>query len=122
MLGGLAYVTATLSYKGKDLVIENVILDTGSVGTVFSADRVSAIGLLMEPHDPVHRMWGVGGAEFVFGKRVAGLALGGLRVDDFAVQIGAMDYGFEIEGIIGMDFLLQARAIIDLGRMEVHQS
>jgi len=122
ILDGLAYVTATLNYKGQELVIENVILDTGSVGTVFSADKVSEIGLLMEPHDPIHRMWGVGGTEFVFGKRVTGLALGPLRVDDLTIQVGALDYGFAIEGIIGLDFLMQAGAIIDLDRLEVYPS
>ena len=122
MLEGLAYVTATLNYKGMELVIENVILDTGSVGTVFSADRVSEIDLLMEPHDPIHRMWGVGGTEFVFGKRVTGVALGNLHVDDFTIQVGAMDYGFAVEGIIGLDFLVRARAIIDLDRLEVYPS
>ena len=122
LVDGLAYVTATLNYKGQELAIENVILDTGSVGTVFSADRVSDIGLLMEPHDPIHRMWGVGGTEFVFGKRVTGLALGTLHVDNFAIQVGALDYGLAIEGIIGLDFLVEAGAIIDLERFEVYRS
>ena len=30
-----------------------------------------------------------------------------------------MDYGFEIDGIIGMDFLTQVGAVIDLARLEV---
>jgi hypothetical protein len=30
-----------------------------------------------------------------------------------------MDYGFEIQGILGMDFLLQAGAIIDLGELNL---
>ena len=122
ILEGLAYVTATLNHQGRELVIENVILDTGSVSTVFSADKVSEIGLLMESHDPIHRMWGVGGTEFVFGKHVTGLALGNLEVSDFAIQVGAMDYGLAIEGIIGLDFLVQAQAIIDLDRLEVYRS
>lgn len=120
ILDGLAYITATLNYKGQEIVIENVILDTGSVGTVFSADTVSEIGLLMEPHDPIHRIWGVGGTEFVFSKRVTGLAVGTLYLDNFAIQIGALDYGFAIEGIIGLDYLVQARAIIDLDRFELY--
>lgn len=31
--------------------------------------------------------------------------------------VGGMDYGFEINGILGMDFLKRARAIIDLGKL-----
>ena len=31
-----------------------------------------------------------------------------------------MDYGFDIEGIVGMDFLSPVGAVVDLARMEVH--
>jgi hypothetical protein len=43
-------------------------------------------------------------------------------VDDFAIEVGAMDYGFSLDGIVGMDFLLQVGAVIDLSRLEVHQA
>ena len=32
-----------------------------------------------------------------------------------------MDYGFAIDGDVGMDFLLQVGAVIDLSRLEVYQ-
>ena len=38
----------------------------------------------------------------------------GHGLDDFEREIGAMDYGFEFGGILGMDFLRAAGAIIDL--------
>jgi hypothetical protein len=40
-------------------------------------------------------------------------------VEDFEVEVGEMDYGFEIGGILGMDFLRAARAIIDLGQLTI---
>ena len=72
-----------------------------------------------EPEDRLYRIAGVGGTEFVFSKRLEGVALGEMELRDFEVQIGAMNYGFPIQGIIGMDFLLQFQAVIDLGRLEV---
>jgi hypothetical protein len=30
-----------------------------------------------------------------------------------------MDYGFEINGILGMDFLIRAKAIINLAKMRI---
>jgi len=30
------------------------------------------------------------------------------------VEVGALDYGFTLQGILGLDFLLQAKAIINL--------
>jgi hypothetical protein len=119
---GLPYVTASLTYQGQQITLEKVILDTGSAGTVFSADKVSAIGLLPEPRGTLHRIRGVGGAEFVFTKRVDSLALGELQVNDFEVEVGAMEYGFDIEGIVGMDFLLQAGAVIDLAQLEIYRA
>jgi hypothetical protein len=44
--GGLPYVTASLLHHGRRILTEDVVLDTGSAGTVFAADKVSAIGLL----------------------------------------------------------------------------
>ena len=38
---------------------------------------------------------------------------------DFDAEVGEMDYGFEIGGILGMDFLRAASAIIDRGKLTV---
>lgn len=37
--------------------------------------------------------------------------------DDFTVESGAMDYGFELDGIIGLDLLQQMKAIINLDKL-----
>jgi predicted aspartyl protease len=119
---GLPYVTITLRYRGQQLELLNVLLDTGSAGTIFSADQVLSIGLQYEADDPVHRIRGIGGAEFVFSKRVDRISLGELQVNDFVIEVGAMDYGIDMDGIVGMDFLMQVGALIDLSQMEVRQT
>jgi predicted aspartyl protease len=116
---GLPYVAVSLVFRGQRLELQSVLLDTGSAGTVFSAEKVEVIGLQYEPNDAIHRIRGVAGAEFVYGKRVDRLAAGELEVADIEIEVGAMDYGFEIDGIIGMDFLVQVGAIIDLAQLEV---
>ncbi len=119
---GLPYVMASLTYRGQQLSFRNVLLDTGSAGVIFSTDRVLTIGLTYEPEDMVHRIRGVGGAEFVFTKRVDSLAVGELQVDDFQIEVGTMDYGFDIDGIIGVDFLVQVEAIVDLSKLEMYSA
>ena len=119
---GLPDVTVTLLYRGQQLDLANVLLDTGSAGTLFAADQVLAVGLQYEADDPVERIQGIGGAEFVFVKRIDRLSVGELQVSDFAIEVGAMDYGFAIDGIIGTDFLLQVGAVIDLSRLEIHRA
>ena len=118
--GGLLYVTAELVYQGRKLILQDVILDTGSAATLFSVDESFKLGLVPEPSDPIHRVRGVGGSEFVFSKRLDSLSLGELKQSSFPVQIGAMDYGFPIQGLVGLDFLTKAGAVIDLANLEMY--
>lgn len=116
---GLPYIAVEVSYRGRCLELDNVLLDTGSAGTVFSIDKLLDIGLEYAADDAVHRIHGVGGTEFVFSKIVERLAVGDICVDNFEIEVGGMDYGFAIDGIIGLDFLLRVGAVIDLAAMEV---
>ncbi|MBV6400281.1 MAG: hypothetical protein CNIPEHKO_00564 [Anaerolineales bacterium] len=116
---GLPYVSATLIHRRQRVTLKDVLLDTGSAGTIFSTDKVAAVGLTYEPEDFVHRIRGVGGSEFVFTKRVDELKVGGLKVSAFELEIGAMNYGFDMDGIIGLDFLTKVGALIDLNKMEL---
>lgn len=52
-----------------------------------------------------------------FNRQIDRLAVGTNGLDRFEVEIGEMDYGFEIGGILGMDFLRVAGAVIDLRRL-----
>jgi hypothetical protein len=67
----------------------------------------------------LRRLRGVGGHEHVFVRQVERFAVGDHGLDDFHIEIGEMDYGFDLGGIIGMDFLRVARAIIDLGNLTI---
>lgn len=118
----LPFVTVSVFHEGRELSLDRVILDTGSAGSVFSADEVSRLGLFPGPEDIVRRVVGVGGSEYVVTKRVEKLALGEIEIPEFAIQIGAMEYGFPIQGLLGFDFLLRSAAVIDLGQMEISGS
>ncbi len=118
---GLPLIRTSVIYEDRQLILENVLLDTGSGGTVLSTDKVLEIGLRYEPDDTIYQIRGIGGAEFVFAKQVDRLAVDELALTDFEVEVGAMDYGFDLDGIIGTDFLTRIGAIIDLARLEVYQ-
>jgi predicted aspartyl protease len=105
----------TLFYDGRQIEIPKVLVDTGSASTVLSADMVSQAGLVPEPDDILHTIRGVGGAEVVFIRRVDRFQIGSEQgLDEFEIEVGGMDYGFEINGILGMDFLMGTGAIINL--------
>jgi predicted aspartyl protease len=115
LVDNLPFVTVTLFYDGRQIEIPMVLVDTGSASTVLSADMVSQAGLVPEPDDILHTIRGVGGAEVVFIRRVDRFQIGSEQgLDEFEIEVGGMDYGFEINGILGMDFLMGTGAIINL--------
>lgn len=116
---GLPFCSIKISFQGKELIINNVLLDTGSGSTVLKMDIVEEIGILINEEDSIETIEGIGGIEFVYKKYIDYLAIGELELHNFKVEIGVMDYGFDINGIIGMDFLGKVDAIIDLKNLRL---
>jgi hypothetical protein len=67
----------------------------------------------------IHQIRGVGGVEVVFRRKIDQIKIGEIVIAGFTIEVGAMDYGFNIQGIIGTDFLLKAGAVIDLTTFEI---
>ena len=116
---GLPFVEMSVVYGGKTTQLVHVLVDTGSAGTLVSIDAVAKIQIEPQPQDRLRTIRGVGGTEAVFTRRIDQLEVVGTCVEDFDVEVGGMDYGFEIDGIIGTDFLTRSGAIIDMGRCEL---
>lgn len=114
---GLPFCSVKLIYKGNEIILDDVLLDTGSGGTVFKMDKAEEIGITIEDEDTIETISGIGGSEFVYKKYVDSISMGDLILRNFRVEIGVMDYGFDINGIVGMDFLKSVGAIIDLEKM-----
>jgi hypothetical protein len=119
IVGGLPFVSIEIGWQQCSLTLESVLLDTGSASTVLSADRVSELGIKLEADDPIHRIVGVGGGEFVYCKQLPWVVFGSCRAVNVSVEIGAMTYGFKIDGILGIDFMRQVGLVVDLHMLEV---
>jgi hypothetical protein len=115
----LPFTTVTLHYRGQSIEIPNVLIDTGSATTILAADSVHKVQIVPEPADKLYTIRGVGGSEVVFSRKVDALELAERRLEQFEIEVGGMDYGFAINGILGMDFLILARAIINLHTLEI---
>jgi hypothetical protein len=109
----LPFVSVIIQFRGQQLVLEKVLLDTGSAGTIFKADVVGTIGVVPESEDVVDSIQGIGGIEYVYTKNFDAIHFEDVCIDDFQVEIGSMDYGLEIDGIIGFDFIRTAGLVID---------
>lgn len=95
---GLPFVQAEITFRGQSVTFNNVVVDTGSAGSVFSVDKLLA---------------------YVFSKRVERIAVDSLVAENLIIQVGAVNYGFEIDGLLGMNFLLQIGAVLDLAQPEL---
>ena len=61
----------------------------------------------------------MGGTEVVFTHCLDALQVGERSLTNFDIEVGGMDYGFAMHGILGMDFLTRAGAIINLREMTI---
>jgi len=117
----LPFVTVTLSNVGQAIVIPDVLLDTGSAGCVFKEEDVRQVGLLFDEATSFRTFRGIGGTERLWVQQVARIAVESLEVLNIDIGISAEDYGYGIRGILGMDFLLPARAVIDLDTLQLRR-
>ena len=119
IIEGLPFIALELQAGGQTLTVDNVLVDSGSAACVFPADRMSKFGLVPLPGDRLFRIRSVGGYEYVFEKRIDRMRIGKLTVKDFPAEVGALDYGIIVDGIIGVDFLTLTEAKLDFGSMEL---
>ncbi|MEK4061894.1 MULTISPECIES: retropepsin-like aspartic protease [Paenibacillus] len=116
---GLPFVSMTVVFRGRELKLEKVLLDTGSASTLLNANIVQEIGMVPEGNDIVDIIRGVGGVEYVYTKYLDSIIVDEAILNDFQVEIGNMDYGMEIDGILGFNFLKQVGGVIDAGAMKL---
>ena len=115
----LPFISMTVVFRGRELKLEKVLLDTGSASTLLNADIVQEIGMVPEGNDIVNIIRGVGGVEYVYTKCLDSIIVDEAILKDFQVEIGNMDYGMEIDGILGFNFLKQSGAVIDTRELQL---
>jgi predicted aspartyl protease len=121
---GLLFIDVYLNYRGSILHLPKALVDTGSAGTLISLERANEIDLRPESEDTLHRVFGVGGTEFVVAKQVDIFGLGKpilatFSVPNFTIELGSMEYGLELDAIVGLDMLCAIGAIIDLENNQI---
>ncbi|MFT4925090.1 MAG: hypothetical protein ACI8WB_001180 [Phenylobacterium sp.] len=82
---------------------------------MFSIDELLDNGLGAKQTDIIVEMVGIGGTEHVFQREINAVQIAASHIANPVVQFGEMDYGFEIDGIIGSDLLSTISAVIDFG-------
>ncbi len=115
----LIIVPVIVEYRGQEIQIQDMVVDTGSATTMISTDIVAQVGIVPELDDVLHFVRGVGGTEVVFSRHVDRFQVGSRAVEQFEIEVGGLDNTFDINGILGMDFLLRVGAIINLSTLQL---
>lgn len=117
---GLLYTSITIVYKGCSKTINNIVIDTGASDSIVSVDAVDDIGIYAEVGDKIISLSGVGGSlHNAFVKKIDCVKFGNLTVNNFEMDFGIIDNKGEINGLLGLDLLIKAGAIIDLKRFKL---
>ncbi len=115
----LPFVEATIIANGQKLVLRHVLLDTGSSSTLLKTDDLRSLGMEILPTDVLRNVRGIGGSETVIEKTIEGLRVGEVTVSPFLVQLGAVGYMDDLDGILGIDFILKSKAVLDFAKREM---
>ena len=117
--GGLPFVTLDVSQGGATVTLQNRLLATGCSRTIFATDSVSGVGVVPDADAGLRRMVGSDGVERVVEAQADAVIMDGIRVENITVQLGTLDYGVAMDGIVGLDLLRATRATIDLDMLEL---
>lgn len=112
---GLPTIRIKIIYNGRAKILSNVLLDTGSSSTIFDVDSVADIGLVIDPiGGKAKRMYGVGGeSELCYEQKVTNLIIGDYSLNNFQVQLGMTKENYGFECILGVDFMIENKVILD---------
>lgn len=119
MQDGLPIVSISLTYQGRKMCLDEMLLDTGSATTIFDTDAVEEIGLIIDRENGrPKRMYGVGGeSELCYEQTVSNLVIDDYLLDSFRLQLGITKETYGFNGILGVDFMLKFGLIIDFQDM-----
>ena len=119
---GLLYADITLVHESKNIYIDDVIIDTGASHSIILPDFLYQNGIGFDNSDVLVVMSGIGGAEAsAFRKRINSISIGDISLQDVIIDFGVVDPKDRINGLIGLDFLMAAKIIIDLDEMTAYK-
>jgi len=108
----LLFCSLDLKINNQNLHLENVLIDTGSATTLINADYI-----LLDGNEKIKNAQGIGGYEKILVKNFETLKLNDIVLKNICLSIGDMDYGIDIDLLIGLDILKILSANINVKNM-----
>lgn len=119
---GLLYTSIELKYKEKSIIIDDVIIDTGASHTIIATEYLEEMGIPLLDDDELVKATGYGGMIcYSVRKKIDEIRCENLVLKDFKLDFGVIDPNDRISGLIGIDFLIDAKSIIDLVDLTIYE-
>ena len=119
----LPLVSVQIKYNGMKKTFSEVLLDTGCSSTILDTDLCEEIGLMLDLENAITRkMFGIGGTEICIEQKVSGMTIDKYSLMNFSLQLGDVKEMHGFDGIIGSDFFLANKLVIDFENMEVRKN
>jgi len=100
---GLIWISLLIEYDGKEIQIDDCILDTGSATTAIDIDFID---FNYKKPSVVKRLKGIGGGtQEVIGQEVEKIVIDDAQIANVEVEFGDIQADLGINGFIGTDIL-----------------
>lgn len=108
----LLFCELDIKINGQLLHLNNVLIDTGSATTLINSDYVSLDG-----SEEFINIYGVGGYEAVLNKHFNTIIINDISINDTIISVGELDYGIDIDMLLGLDLLQKLNANLNIKDM-----
>ncbi|MGL5712986.1 MAG: aspartyl protease family protein [Paraclostridium sp.] len=113
---GLLYTDLTLIHEGKEVIVKDVIVDTGASHSIISPVFLELLDTEIALDDEIVNAYGLGGGMCSsLRKRIDKISCSNIYLTNFKIDFGEIDPQERVNGLLGLDFLKQANTLIDLG-------
>jgi len=119
---GLLYTSIELKYKEKSIIIDDVIIDTGASHTIIATEYLEEMDIPLLDDDELVKATGYGGMVcYSIRKGLDAIRCGSLVLKDIKLDFGVIDPNDRINGLIGLDFLIRSKSVIDLADLTIYE-
>ena len=118
--GQLITTSLIVTFRGKTLQIDDMIIDTGSSHTVISPDVLEEIGVTYENGDDIYEAYGIGGSVPFYTKVMDEIQIDKFNIKKIEIDVGVLPK--DHNGLLGLDILMTYNFIVDMDKLELYPS
>ncbi|EQF27296.1 MULTISPECIES: retropepsin-like aspartic protease [Clostridioides] len=112
---GLLYTDIEILIENKSILVKDMIIDTGASHTIISSSYLEESDIGFNDDDTIVKASGYGGTvQYSVRKLVNKVACGDITLENIKLDFGEIDPEEKVNGLLGLDFLINANLIIDL--------